>query len=216
MSRPRRLIVLRHGETDSNARGIWQGQLDHELSERGHAQARAAAQALVALQPSRVVASDLLRAQVTGRDVAQACGVPITLDERLREIHAGDWQGLTGAEVRERYPEDAERLLSGEDFVRGGHGESVADVAERSRAAVSEVVASMAPGECVVLATHGVTGRTLVVDLVGLDQQQAWLALGGLRNCHWALLEEGRAGWRVVEWNVGAPPDATAAKSVIA
>ena len=54
-SAARRLVVLRHGETDSNAAGIWQGQLDHELSARGHAQARAAARALIPLRPQRDV-----------------------------------------------------------------------------------------------------------------------------------------------------------------
>ncbi|GAA3618361.1 histidine phosphatase family protein [Marihabitans asiaticum] len=203
LAAPRRLVVLRHGETDSNAKGIWQGQLDHELSERGHAQAKAAARALIPLRPSRVLSSDLRRAQVTGQDVATACGVELSTDERLREIHAGGWQGLTGTQVRERYPEDAERLLTGEDFRRGGTGETIAEVAQRARSLVDEVIASMEPGECVVLATHGVTARSLVCDLVGLDQQQSWLAIGGLRNCHWALLEEGRAGWRIAQWNVG-------------
>ena len=212
----RRLVVLRHGETDSNAAGIWQGQLDHELSARGHAQARAAARALIPLRPVRVVSSDLRRAQVTGQDVAAACGVPITTDARLREIHAGAWQGMTGDQVREQYPEDAERLLTGEDFRRGGDGETVAEVAERARALVEEVLAAMEPGECVVLATHGVTGRTLAADLVGLDQQQAWLALGGLRNCHWVLLEEGRSGWRIVEWNASAPAETIESDGVTA
>lgn len=215
-SAARRLVVLRHGETDSNAAGIWQGQLDHELSARGHAQARAAARALIPLRPVRVVSSDLRRAHVTGQDVAAACGVPITTDARLREIHAGAWQGMTGDQVREQYPEDAERLLTGEDFRRGGDGETVAEVAERARALVEEVLAAMEPGECVVLATHGVTGRTLAADLVGLDQQQAWLALGGLRNCHWVLLEEGRSGWRIVEWNAGAPAETLESDGVTA
>ena len=215
-SASRRLVVLRHGETDSNAAGIWQGQLDHELSARGHAQAKAAAQALIPLRPSRVVSSDLRRAHVTGQDVADACGVPITTDPRLREIHAGAWQGLTGDQVREQYPEDAERLLTGEDFRRGGDGETVAEVAERALALVDDVLTATEPGECVVLATHGVTGRTLAAALVGLDLRQAWLALGGLRNCHWVLLEEGRSGWRIVEWNVGAPADALESDGVTA
>lgn len=204
---PRRLVVLRHGETDSNAAGIWQGQLDHELSERGHRQAQAAARAITDLGPSRVVASDLRRALVTGQDVADACGVPVTTDERLREIHAGGWQGLTGEQVREQYPEAAERLLTGEDFRRGGTGETVAEVATRARAVVDEVIAGMGEGECVVLATHGVTARTLVVDLVGLDQGLAWRVLGGLRNCHWAVLEERSTGWRLATWNVGPGED---------
>lgn len=203
-SMARRIIVLRHGETHHNAKGIWQGQLDSDLSERGHLQAKAAARALEALRPSRVVASDLKRAALTGQDVADVCGVPIAFDERWREIHAGEWSGMTAAEVRERYPEDQDRLLRGEDFRRGGSGESVADVADRVRAALGDLLRELGPGECVVIATHGVAGRTIVAELVGLDQTLAWRVLSGLGNCHWAELAEGDRGWRIQTWNASA------------
>lgn len=201
---PRRLIVLRHGETRHNAAGIWQGQLDSPLSERGLEQAAAAARAVAAFGPSRVVASDLSRARVTGETVARVDGIPLSSDERFREIHAGAWQGLTGEQVRAGYPEDMDRLLRGDDFKRGGHGESVADVAARCRAGVDALLDELAPGECAVIATHGVAGRALAADLVGLDQRTAWIALGGLGNCHWAELVEGRAGWRIHTWNQSA------------
>lgn len=204
---PRRLIVLRHGETSHNAAGVWQGQLDSPLSERGVAQAAAAARALSGFAPVRVVASDLSRAAVTGETVARVDGIPFSTDARFREIHAGAWQGLTGDEVRAGYPEDMDRLLRGDDFKRGGHGESVADVAARCRAGVEALVAEMSPGECVVIATHGVAGRALAADLVGIDQRTSWLALGGLGNCHWAELVEGRAGWRIQTWNHSAGSD---------
>lgn len=201
---PRRLIVLRHGETTHNAAGVWQGQLDSPLSERGVSQAAAAARALASFAPVRVVASDLARAAVTGETVARVDGIPFSTDERFREIHAGSWQGLTGDEVRVSYPEDMDKLLRGEDFKRGGHGESVADVAARCRAGVEALVAELAPGECAVIATHGVAGRALAADLVGMDQRTSWLALGGLGNCHWAELVEGRSGWRIQTWNHSA------------
>ena len=208
---PRRLIVLRHGQTVSNAKGIWQGQLDHELSELGHEQARAAAEAIASLRPSRVVSSDLTRAHVTAQEVAAASGgLEVSTDPRWREIHAGGWQGLTADQVYSQYPEDADKLISGEDFKRGGHGESLADVAVRTRAALAELTASMDPGECVVIATHGVTGRCLVAELVGLDQPTAWRVLGGFGNCHWAVVEDGatsmtgRSGWRIAQWNASA------------
>lgn len=208
---PRRLIVLRHGQTESNAKGIWQGQLDHELSQVGHEQARAAAEAIASLRPSRVVSSDLSRAHVTAQEVAAASGgLEVSVDARWREIHAGGWQGLTADQVYSQYPQDAEKLISGEDFKRGGHGESLADVAVRTRAALTDLIATMGPGECVVIATHGVTGRSLVADLVGLDQSLAWRVLGGFGNCHWAVVEEGatpmtgRTGWRIAQWNASA------------
>ncbi len=183
---------------------MWQGQLDTTLSTLGHAQARAAATALVAHRPTRVVASDLQRAARTGQDVADACGIPISFDQRFREIHVGEWSGLTTEEVKERYPEDQDRLISGVDFARGGHGESVADVADRVREALDDLLAAAAPHDCLVVATHGVTGRAVVAELTGLDQQLAWTLLGGLGNCHWAELTEGSPGWRVRAWNVSA------------
>ncbi|WP_035907363.1 histidine phosphatase family protein [Knoellia subterranea] len=204
MDSPRRLIVLRHGETSHNAAGVWQGQLDSPLSERGLAQAAAAAEALAPFAPVRVVASDLSRAAITGETVARVDDIPFSTDERFREIHAGAWQGLTGDEVRAGYPEDMDKLLRGEDFRRGGHGESVADVAARCRAGVDALLADLEPGACAVIATHGVAGRALAADLVGIDQRTSWLALGGLGNCHWAELVEGRAGWRIQAWNQAA------------
>lgn len=202
---PRRLVVLRHGQTTSNLKGIWQGHLDHELTDLGREQARAAARAIAALRPARVVTSDLVRARDTAEEVAAASGgVDVHVDERWREIHAGGWQGLTAEQVTTQYPEDAERLISGEDFKRGGHGESLAELAERLRPALDELVTGMDPGETVVVATHGVTGRSLVAELVGLDQSTAWRVLGGFGNCHWAVLEQGRAGWRISQWNASA------------
>jgi broad specificity phosphatase PhoE len=201
---PRRILVLRHGQTEHNAAGLWQGHLDSPLSAVGHEQAKAAAVAIARLNPTRVVASDLSRAAETGQEVAAVCGVPIELDERWREIHVGEWTGMSGAEVREQYPEDQDRLLRGEDFRRGGTGESVADVADRVRAALDDLLAEMAPGECTVIATHGVSGRTVAAELLGMDQQEAWLRLTGLSNCHWAELVEGSAGWRIKTWNASA------------
>lgn len=202
---PRRLVVLRHGQTTSNLKGIWQGHLDHELTDLGRDQARAAAAAIASLRPTRVVSSDLVRARDTAEEVAAASGgLSVSVDARWREIHAGGWQGLTAAQVYSQYPEDAERLITGEDFRRGGHGESLADVATRTRRALDELTATMDPGECVVIATHGVTARSLVAELVGIDQSTAWRVLGGFGNCHWATLEEGRGGWRITQWNASA------------
>jgi broad specificity phosphatase PhoE len=201
----RRLVVLRHGETTHNADGVWQGQLDSELSDRGREQARAVGPALRALHPSRVVSSDLRRARETGESVAQACGIGITLDPRLREIHAGAWQGLTTPEVQAGWPEDWAAVMRGEDVRRGGpEGESMADVHARVGAALEELVEEMAPGECVVVSTHGMAGRTGAAALLGLDPTLAWRVLGGLGNCHWSELVEGRDGWRVRTWNVSA------------
>ena len=102
---PRRVIVLRHGETDHNAARIWQGHLDTPLSERGIEQADAVGPAIAALSPDRIVSSDLTRARLTAESVGRACGIPVALDPRFREIDVGAWQGLTASEVADRWPE---------------------------------------------------------------------------------------------------------------
>jgi len=202
----RRLIVWRHGETDHNAGGIWQGQLDTALSATGREQAQAAAAALTAYSPTVIVSSDLERAADTARALASLVGLQVRFDERLREIHAGQWQGMTAGDVAEQFPEEQAALMAGEDIQRGIDGESLGQVAERTRAAIDEVLASLAPGGCAVIATHGVSGRAVVASLVDLDQHLAWQSIGGLRNCHWAELREYAGGWRIAAWNVGPKP----------
>jgi len=202
----RTLIIWRHGETDHNASGIWQGQLDTALSDKGREQALAAAAALATYSPSVIVSSDLQRAADTARSLASQVGLQVRYDERLREIHAGLWQGMTAGDVAEQFPVEQAALLAGEDIQRGVHGESLGQVAARTRAAADELLADLAPGDCAVIATHGVAGRTVVASLVGLDQHTAWQSFAGLHNCHWAELHEYASAWRIVAWNVGIKP----------
>ena len=202
----RTLIVWRHGETDHNASGIWQGQLDIPLSDKGREQALSASAALAAYKPSVIVSSDLQRAADTAASLASRLGLKVRCDQRLREIHAGLWQGMTAGDVAEQFPVEQAALVAGEDIRRGVHGESMGQVAERTRAAVDDLLADLGPGECAVIATHGVAGRTVVAGLVGLDQRTAWQSLGGLHNCHWAEVHEYARAWRIVAWNVAAKP----------
>jgi glucosyl-3-phosphoglycerate phosphatase len=93
--RVRRLVLLRHGQTEYNATSRMQGQLDTDLSDLGRQQAAAAAEVLVTRQPSLIVSSDLRRALDTATTLGERCGLPVSVDIRLRETHLGDWQGLT-------------------------------------------------------------------------------------------------------------------------
>lgn len=200
----RRVVVWRHGETDHNAGGVYQGQLDTHLSVRGREQAGRAAQVLRGYGPSRIVASDLIRASDTAAALADATGLAVDYDPRLREIDVGAWAGRSHTEILQAYPEDTAAIAQGHDVVRGGHGESVEHVAARTAAAVADITAAMAPSDVVVVATHGMAGRTLVAGMLGWTQRDAWLSLVGLRNCHWAELEEQSTGWRLVSWNASA------------
>ena len=100
----RRIILLRHGQTDYNVEGRMQGHLDSHLTTAGHDQAAAAAPMLAELAPDRIVSSDLRRAVDTAEVVGSACGLPVKFDARLRETHLGRWQGQTVAEIDHHYP----------------------------------------------------------------------------------------------------------------
>ena len=98
-----RLLLIRHGQSTWNAEQRWQGQADPPLSPLGERQARAAGAAVQHLALGRSGASDLVRARRTA-ELLVPPGATVTVDSGLRERHAGDWTGLTRAEIDERYP----------------------------------------------------------------------------------------------------------------
>jgi broad specificity phosphatase PhoE len=211
------LVVLRHGESQANREGVWQGQYDSPLTEIGVLQAQAAAKVIALGSPAVVVASDLSRAATTGDIVGSAAEVPVTYDARLREIDVGEWTGMSGDVVKERFAVERERHLRGEDFRRGVTGESLSDVQERVRPMLEEVLHRLEPGRLGVLATHGITARVIVGTMLGLQISQMWHLFGGFGNCHWAELAEstlaappsfpvvGGSTWRLQAWNLRAP-----------
>src|SRR5437764_15194656 len=93
-----RVVLLRHGRTEWNATGRFQGQMDSPLDGIGRAQAEAAAVAVAPMRPDAIVTSDLSRAMDTAAAVAAEAGVEPVTDPRLRELFLGSWQGLTRAE----------------------------------------------------------------------------------------------------------------------
>ncbi len=105
MERPARLLVIRHGESTWNARGIWQGQADPPLSARGESEAMAAAGKLAGIPFETIVSSDLSRASRTAAIVAEQLGIgDVVLDAGFREIDVGEWSGLTRSEIELRWP----------------------------------------------------------------------------------------------------------------
>ncbi|HET6687559.1 MAG TPA: histidine phosphatase family protein, partial [Jiangellaceae bacterium] len=127
----RRIVLWRHGRTEWNASGRFQGQTDIDLDEIGRAQAWESARRLAALEPDLLISSDLRRTRDTMAALAEITGKPIQLDERLRETFAGEWQGLTGAEIASRYPEEYKAWRAGDPLLKVGGGETRQDVAER-------------------------------------------------------------------------------------
>jgi glucosyl-3-phosphoglycerate phosphatase len=205
----RRIVLWRHGRTEWNASGRFQGQTDISLDEFGREQAGGAARRLASLQPELLVSSDLRRARDTMAALAALTGLEIDLDARLRETFAGDWQGLTGAEIASRYPEEYKAWRSGDPLLRVGGGETRQEVAERMAAAVREVAMRLSDDGLAVLTTHGGAARLGIAALIGMPLER-FTNIGGLSNTSWSMLRDTDQGWVLVEHNAGTLPTAVA------
>jgi glucosyl-3-phosphoglycerate phosphatase len=202
----RRLVLWRHGQTEWNVSGRGQGHLDVPLDEVGREQARSAAARLASLRPSAIVSSDLARAYETATALADLTGLEVRQDPALREIHLGQWQGLTRAEVNEKFGDERRRIEAGEDVRRGVDGETMAEVADRAATALERAAAMTDGGRTVIVVAHGLSLRVGACRFLGVALEH-WRVFGGLSNCAWVVLEEGRQGWRFTEWNAGSLPE---------
>jgi probable phosphoglycerate mutase len=179
------------------------------LDDVGIEQAAQAAAALAHLAPDAIVTSDLQRARDTARPLATRVGVQPTVDEGLRETYAGEWEGLTHAEIRQRHGDALDRWSTGADLRPGG-GETRLEVASRVLAAVERAREVVPPDGTLVVVTHGGAARAGICAQLGLPPEH-WGALGVLTNCSWSVVSQtsdGQGGtrWRLVEYNAGSLP----------
>lgn len=201
----RRIVLWRHGRTEWNASGRFQGQTDVDLDEMGRDQAWESARRLAALEPERLVSSDLRRTRDTIAALASITGKQVQLDRRLRETFAGEWQGLTGAEIASRHPDEYKAWRAGDPVLRVGGGETRQEVAERMAAAVRDIAARLADDGLAVLTTHGGAARLGIAALIGMPLER-FTNIGGLSNGSWSMLRDTDQGWVLVEHNAGTLP----------
>ena len=201
----RRIVLWRHGRTEWNAAGRFQGQTDVALDEVGRQQARDAAARLASLSPELLLSSDLQRAQDTMSALASLVGIETELDPRLRETFAGEWQGLTGAEIAARWPAEHKAWRAGDPVLRVGGGETREEVATRVAEAVHDAAKRLSDDGLAVLATHGGSARLGIASLIGMPLDR-FTNVGGLSNCAWSILRETNHGWTLIEHNAGTLP----------
>jgi probable phosphoglycerate mutase len=197
-----RVVLLRHGVTDWNDGGRFQGHADIPLNDTGRAQAAAAAAQLVGERFGRVVASDLARADETARIVAARCGLPVITDPRLREVDVGSWSGHSMDEIGQQEPDFWPALREGRDFRRSPEGETATEAGQRVALALLDHAEAAADGEVLLAVGHGLSLRVAALLLMGLDYSHARL-FRGMGNCHWTVLQPGGEYWRLASYNVG-------------
>lgn len=148
------LLAIRHGETEWNSEGRFQGHLNSVLNNEGRAQAQALGERLATERFDLLLSSDLGRALQTASAIAMRTGHEIVVEPRLRERHMGIFQGLTPAAVQARYPEEYARFSSRDPDYVIPEGESMRQLFERSVACFSELAERHA-GLTLATVTHG-------------------------------------------------------------
>lgn len=162
------ILIARHGETEWNMAGRLQGRLDSPLTEVGRQQAEAMAALVDRRRPDAVFSSPLARARQTAAIIVEHLGVrEVTINPDLTEIDHGEMQGLTHAEIEDRWPGEMARRDARKFTWRFPSGESYADGHRRARSALEQVAATTSRRPMLVV--HEMVGKVMVGVLLDHD-----------------------------------------------
>jgi broad specificity phosphatase PhoE len=173
------LLLVRHGETDWNRDGRWQGHSDTPLNAAGREQARRVAAEL--RDVDAVYSSDLARARETAEILAEQLGLEVHLEPRLRERGFGAWEGKTSAEIEAEFRDEHARWLAGE-APGAADAEPFGDFAARVQSFVEDLL-ERHPGETVLVVAHGGSARAVAALAKGLDYVRDHRLIPGMANC---------------------------------
>jgi len=189
--------LLRHGQTEHTPERRFSGSSDLPLSELGRAEARAAARSLADRGIDAIVSSPLRRCRETAAAAAEVLGLPVEVDDDLRELDFGEWEGLTREEATARNPLALRRFFGAVD-VRAPGGESIADVSARVARARQRILAQHA-GETVLVVSHVTPIKLLVAAGLGVGDDvvhRVFLEAASLCTVAWS--SDGRTSVRLV------------------
>ena len=168
-----RLYAIRHGETAWSRERRFAGSRDVPLVEEGLRQCEAVARALAGSFVEAVYASPLARARASAEVIAKPHRLAVQIEPAFREMAFGEWEGLTREEVAARFPEAYEQWRSAPHALRIKGAETLAQVAERVRRGVQELLAAH-EGQTVALVSHAIVARLIVLDALGLGHDRLW------------------------------------------
>ncbi|OEF97985.1 histidine phosphatase family protein [Desulfuribacillus alkaliarsenatis] len=165
------LILVRHGETEWNRLGKYQGHSDIALNDKGREQARMVGSWMLNWQRGQqtevlaIYTSDLARAIETGDVIRRMLGISnnnIFQDDRIRELSFGLWEGLTFTEVYENYREQFDCWYNDTQMVKIPGGESIADMTQRSLELLKNLATDNKIDGTIIVVTHGGTIKALL------------------------------------------------------
>ena len=163
-----KLILVRHGETEWNRQGRIVGHTEIALNATGRKQAELLAQALRNEKVSAIYASPLQRTRETAAEISRVLGIAVTFDDALKEIAAGDIDGMTFEEVAERHSDFFKMWMKGDPLLRLPGGESFTDLRNRTWPAVQRIVGKHSDGDVIVV-SHTLAIMSIISSAMGMD-----------------------------------------------
>jgi broad specificity phosphatase PhoE len=170
------LCLIRHGQTDWNLEGRYQGQSDVPLNENGLAQARSLIETLNGQKFDAIYSSDLMRAQQTAEPIAKILSITTRIEPRLREINQGEWEGVLVDDIKTRYAKIWSQRTVDPANVRPPGGETVREVATRVYAALDDL-ARLFPTGHLLIVSHGLSIATAICRDKGIPVGQAYTVI---------------------------------------
>ncbi len=163
-----KIYFLRHGETTYSQTGGYCGILDPELTAEGDEMAQDFAEAYQSVPWNAVYCSPMKRTIATAKPLCDAVGLTPQLRDGLKEIHYGEWEGKTQADVKENFSEDYVQWLTEPAWNPPTGGETAVQIASRASLVITEIQQNCADGNVLVV-SHKATIRVLLCSLLGID-----------------------------------------------
>ncbi len=176
----KRIILVRHGETDWNKQGKFQGQIDIPLNKNGKSQAKAASEFLKNTVIQKAFSSSLSRPKETAQIILQEHpGIEISLKDSLREIGHGEWEGKLESEIRSNWPDLLKTWKISPEKVQMPEGENIIEVSTRSITGWNEICKDLKNSETALVVAHDAVNKTILCHLLGLMPSEIWMIKQG-------------------------------------
>ena len=168
-----RIYLVRHGQVEGYQEKRYNGQSDVPLTETGREQSERICACLSAIALDAVYSSDLSRSCYCARLVAEGHGLAVIVEEALREINFGDWEGHTWVELQKAYPQEWQQRLADLTNYQVPGGESLQEAADRVRPMIRGLLEKH-PGGKIALVAHGGVNRIVLLDAIGAALEKAF------------------------------------------